>query len=317
MSADLSVVPDPGAMDIKQKQAAYHDWESRSYDHKFSISYDQRCIDYARDRFVKAVPSGRVEGRVLELGGGTGFFSINLVLGGHVEGEVTVSDISPRMLEVAERNAAEHGVSIETAVADAEQLPFPDDSFDLVVGHAFLHHLPVPELALREAFRVLRPGGRLVIAGEPTELGDRISWFVKQNTWRVFRAVTALPGMGRFRAEDLKDGHGDPTDVLMARLEDEVDLHTFRPRDVRLAASLAGFESVDVVTEELTANWVGWAVRTIEGSMAPGVLGMPWFQAAYRAYVTLSAFDERVMSRVVPDRLFYNLILGATKPGGA
>lgn len=314
MSADLSVVPDTAAMDLKQKQAAYHDWESRSYDQKFSISYDQRCIDYARERFRKVVPDARVEGRVLELGGGTGFFTVNLALGGCIAGELTISDLSPGMLDVARRNAAEHGVQVTTAVADAERLPFDDDSVDLVIGHAFLHHLPVPAAAIHEAFRVLRPGGRLVVAGEPTELGDRISRVVKHSTWRVFRAVTALPGMRGYRAHDLKHGAGDPTDVLMARLEDEVDLHTFRPGDVAHAARIAGFEDVEVVTEELTANWVGWAVRTIEGSITPGTLGMRWATAAYRGYLALSVLDEAVMDRFVPDALFYNLLLGATKP---
>ena len=312
MSAELHVLPDTGSMDIKQKQAAYHDWESRTYDEKFSISYDQRCIEYARDRFRKAVPDGTVTGRVLEIGGGTGFFTVNLALGGCIEGELVVSDLSEGMLEVATRNAAEHGVAIETAVADAEQLPFEDDSFDLVIGHAFLHHLPLPGAAFMEARRVLRPGGRLVVAGEPTELGDRISWAVKRATWRAFRAVTSLPGMDRYRAPDLKHGDGAAEDVLMARLEDEVDLHTFRPRDVEHMARIAGFDTVEVVTEELTANWVGWAVRTIEGSIAPGTLGMRWAMTAYRTYLALSAFDEAVMQRIVPAPLFYNLVLCAT-----
>lgn len=314
MSAELTVLPDTSSMDLKQKQAAYHDWESRSYDEKFSISYDQRCIDYARNRFVKAVPSGRVEGRVLEIGAGTGFMTVNLALGGCIAGDLVVSDLSPGMLDVAMRNATEHGVAITTAVADAEELPFPDGSFDLVVGHAFLHHLPLPGKALMEARRVLRPGGRLVIAGEPTELGDRISRVVKHSTWRAFRAVTGLPGLGRYRAPDLKKGDGAAADVLMARLEDEVDLHTFRPRDVVHMAELAGFDDATAVTEELTANWVGWAVRTIEGSIAPGTLGMRWAMTAYRSYLALSALDEAVMQRLVPDALFYNLILSATVP---
>lgn len=314
MSAELTVLPDTGSMDLKQKQAAYHDWESRSYDEKFSISYDERCIDYARDRFTKAVPSGPVEGRVLEIGGGTGFFTVNLALGGCIAGDLVVSDLSPGMLDVARRNASEHAVEVTTAVADAEDLPFPDDSFDLVIGHAFLHHLPLPGKALMEARRVLRPGGRLVIAGEPTELGDRISRVVKHATWRVFRAVTSLPRMDRFRAPDLKKGDGAAEDVLMARLEDEVDLHTFRPRDVVHQSRIAGFTDVTVRTEELTANWVGWAVRTIEGSIAPGTLGVRWAIAAYRTYLALAAFDEAVMERIVPAPVFYNLILTATVP---
>lgn len=313
MSADLRAVPDTAALDLKQKQAVYHDWESGSYEDKFCINYDQPCIDYVRGRFDK-VMDGPVEGRVLELGGGTGFFLINLALSGAVSGELHVSDISPGMLEVCASNAAGNGVEVVPRVGDAEALPYPDDHFDLVLGHAFLHHLPVPGLALREAFRVLKPGGRILVAGEPTEVGDWISHRVKHATWLAFRAATAAPGLRRLRRADLKDGHGEEYDTLMARLEDEVDLWTFRPDDVEHMAGLAGFDEVEVVTEELLSNWSGWAVRTIEASTAEGVLGMPWFRFAYGSYRLLSAVDEAVLRHVVPRDLFYNLLLTATKP---
>lgn len=313
MSADLHAVPDTAVLDLKQKQEVYHDWESASYEDKFCINYDQPCIDYVRGRFDKAMP-GPVNGRVLELGGGTGFFSINLALSEAITGELHISDISPGMLEVCASNAAGNGVEVVCEVGDAEALPYPDDHFDLVMGHAFLHHLPLPGKALMEAFRVLKPGGRLLVAGEPTELGDRISHVVKHNTWRAFRAATALPGMKRYRREDLKEGDAAARDTVMARLEDEVDLWTFRPRDVEHMADLAGFEDVLVQTEELLANWSGWAVRTIEGSIAEGTLGIPWFKFAFGSYKLFTAVDERVLRHVVPRRFFYNLLLTATKP---
>lgn len=310
---DLRAVPDTTVLDLKQTQAAYHDWEAGSYEDKFCINYDEPCIEYVRGRFDKVMP-GPVHGRVLELGGGTGFFSINLALSEAITGELHVSDISPGMLEVCRSNAAGNGVRVVTEVGDAEALPYPDDHFDLVMGHAFLHHLPLPGKALMEANRVLRPGGRLLIAGEPTELGDRISHVVKHNTWRAFRAVTSLPGLGRYRRADLKHGDGTARDTVMARLEDEVDLWTFRPRDVAHMAALAGFEAIEVQTEELLANWSGWAVRTIEGSVAEGTLGVPWFRFAFGSYKLLAAVDERVMRHLVPERFFYNLLLTATKP---
>jgi ubiquinone/menaquinone biosynthesis C-methylase UbiE len=314
VSAEPVPTPDPGSMDIKQKQAAYHDWEAQTYEEKFSISYDERCIDYACDRFRKVIPEGTVSGRILEVGAGTGFFLINLALGDCIDGELHASDISPGMLEVCRRNGTEHGFDIETKVGDAEALPYDDDSFDLVIGHAFIHHLPVPGKAIQEMLRVLKPGGQLLIAGEPTELGDRIATVVKRGTWRAFRAATALPGLGRYRREDLKHGEGSEEDVILARLEDEVDLHTFRPKDVAHMADLAGFVDVSVVTEELTANWAGWAARTFEGSVAEGTLGYGWAMFAYRTYLRLSWLDERVLQRLVPDALFYNLILHARKP---
>ena len=52
------------------------------------------------------------------------------------------TDISPGMLEPLERSAGELGLAVETAACEAAELPFEDASFDLVFGHAVLHHLP-------------------------------------------------------------------------------------------------------------------------------------------------------------------------------
>ena len=307
--------PDPRQLGIKAKQAAYHDWESRSYEDKFAISYDDRCIAYARDRFRKVVPEGAGFGSVLEIGAGTGFFVVNLALAGCLEGaRLHATDISEGMLEVCARNGAAQELDIATRQGDAEALPYDDASFDLVLGHAVLHHLPVPAVALAEAWRVLRPGGTLVIAGEPTELGDRLSWAVKRTTYRAVRTLTAVPGLTGLRRPGVRDAGGTEADEVLAGLEHEVDLHTFRPGDVAKMARLAGYREVRVVTEELTANWFGWAVRTVEGQLRPDVLGMPWAMAAYHGYRALQRVDDDLLARIVPASAFYNLILRARKP---
>ncbi len=310
---DADEALDVTALDLKGKQAAYHDWEASTYEDKFHISYDQHVLDYARERFVKAIPEGRVEGRVLELGAGTGFFTISLALAQCIAGELHCSDISSGMLEVCRENGAQQGLDLHTRQGDAEDLPYDDDTFDLVIGHAFIHHLPVPGRAFQEALRVLRPGGQLVLAGEPTYWGDRISHVVKRNAYRAFKAVTSLPGLGDHRRQELRDADDD-TQALLAALEHEVDLHTFRPDEVERMASIAGFADVDVVTEELTANWWGWGIRTIEGAARPGTFGPGWAMTAFRGYRMLTALDERLLQRVVPRDLFYNLIVSGRKP---
>lgn len=313
-SADVPVL-DPRMLDMKQKQTIYHDWESRTYEEKFSISYDERCIDYARDRFRKVVPEGAGFGHVLEVGAGTGFFVINLALAGCLDGaELSATDISQGMLDVCERNGADHGLQIATRQGDAESLPYDDDSFDLIIGHAFIHHLPVPGTAIAEMYRVLKPGGTLVLAGEPTEIGDRLSWMVKNTTWRTFRIVTSVPGLKSIRKPSITESGGTENDEVLANLEHEVDLHTFRPKDVERTARLVGFHEVEVVTEELTAHWLGWAVRTIEGAVRPGLLGKRWAFSAFRGYLALQRFDEQVLTSFVPRDIFYNLILHARKP---
>ncbi|MDR2279336.1 MAG: SAM-dependent methyltransferase, partial [Gordonia sp. (in: high G+C Gram-positive bacteria)] len=61
--------------DTKLAQVLYHDWEAETYDEKWSISFDQRLIDFARGRFDRIVPEAKLPyGRAMELGCGTGFF---------------------------------------------------------------------------------------------------------------------------------------------------------------------------------------------------------------------------------------------------
>lgn len=305
---------DVSRFDVKEKQRAYHDWEARTYEDKFNISYDERCIDYAIERFRRVVGPEERFTRVLELGAGTGFFTINLALAGRFEGaQLTVTDISEGMLEVCVENGRRHGITLIPKAGDAEALPFADASFDLVIGHAFLHHLPDPEAALAEAHRVLAPGGTLVIAGEPTRLGDRIAGVFKRATWNGFRTVTSLRRFAHLRRPGVEESGGTPLDAALAGLEHEVDLHTFDPADVEAMARVVGFTPVRVVTEELLANWVGWAVRTVEASVAPGVLGERWAFGAFNTWRRLSRVD-RALEGLVPAGMFYNLILHARRP---
>ncbi len=298
-------------MDPKQANVLYHDFEAEQYDEKWSISYDERCIDYARGRFEKmAGRAGWPYPKVLEIGCGTGFFTLNLALAG-VIGEAWVTDISSGMVAVAERNAKTHGLEVHGRVADAETLPFDDAEFDLVVGHAVLHHIPDVELALREVLRVLKPGGRFVFAGEPTYWGERVARRLAGATWAVATRVSHLPG--------LRAAWSRPVDELAASseaaaLEAEVDLHTFRPADLARLAIAAGAVDVRVDTEELTASWAGWPIRTMEYAVNPDRLGTGWKLFAFSTWRTLSALDERLLSRFVPRDLFYNALVTGFRP---
>ncbi|HMA46161.1 MAG TPA: class I SAM-dependent methyltransferase, partial [Frankiaceae bacterium] len=251
--------------DPKQANVLYHDWEASTYDAKWSISFDERCISYARDRFVAiAGTGGWPYPTALEIGAGTGFFLLNLVQAGVVDpAGAKVTDISPGMVEVARRNAGRLGLTVEGRVADAESIPYDDASVDLVVGHAVLHHVPDVAAALREVLRVLRPGGRFVFAGEPTRHGDAVAKALSRATWAATTTLTKLPvlrGWGRPREELAASSEA-------AKLEAVVDLHTFDPAALAGLALHAGAVDVEVRTEELTAAWFGWPVRTFEAAV--------------------------------------------------
>ncbi len=297
--------------DPKLANILYHDWEAGTYDEKWSISFDERCISYARERFAHV--AGEQDwpyGRALELGCGTGFFLLNLKQAG-VLAEGHVTDLSPGMVEVARRNARNLGFEVEGRVADAESLPYPDDHFDLVVGHAVLHHIPDVELALREVLRVLKPGGRFVFAGEPTKYGDFIARRLSRLTWWATVRATRLPR--------LKDWARPQTELdassRAAALESVVDLHTFDPAELRSLARRAGAVEVETKTDELTAAWFGWPVRTFEAAVPREKLGFGWAMFAYKNWQRLHAVDTHLWSRVVPSGLFYNVEVTGVKPG--
>lgn len=296
--------------DAKLANVLYHDWESSTYDQKWSISYDERCISYARDRFAKiAGRTGWPYGDALEIGCGTGFFMLNLIQAGVVS-RGQVSDISPGMVETAVRNAAGLGLAVDGRVADAESIPYASGSFDLVVGHAVLHHIPDVELALREVLRVLRPGGRFVFAGEPTRYGDVVARRLSRLTWWATTRATRSTRLERWRRPQQELDESSRA----AELEAVVDLHTFAPAGLRRLAICAGAVDVDVRTEELTASWFGWPVRTFECAVPPERLGWGWAMFAYRTWQRLSRVDEVVFSRFVPAGLFYNALVTGVKP---
>ena len=296
--------------DTKLAQVLYHDWEAVTYDEKWSISYDQRCNDYARGRFDAV--AGRQElpyERALELGSGTGFFLLNLMLTG-VARRGSVTDLSPGMVDVALRNAAALTLEVDGRVADAETIPYGDDTFDLVVGHAVLHHIPDVHLALQEVLRVLKPGGRFVFAGEPSTVGDRYARLLGRATWELTTRATRLPALSSWRRPQSELDESSRA----AALEAVVDLHTFDPAELERIALAAGATGVRAVTEELTAALLGWPVRTFEAAVPGGKLGWGWARFAFTGWQRLSWLDSRVLSKVVPRAWFYNVLLTGVKP---
>jgi SAM-dependent methyltransferase len=301
--------PDTAA-EIRDVNARYHDAAAAGYDSKWGISFGPRGREQVLAKMRRTL--GRAPGRFergLEIGAGTGYFTLNLMRAGVVRA-ATCMDISPGMLDVLRDNARGLGLDVETLAGDAERLELPDASFDLVLGHAVLHHIPDLERAFAEFHRVLRPGGRIAFAGEPSRYGDRLAALPKRGAlalaplWRA--ALRAAP------VTDEAAGNGDGHEHW---LEAVVDVHAFAPADLRRAAAGAGFEDVRVTGEELLASWFGWANRTLEGSARKQDVPWAWQVYAHRGYLLLQQVDRRVLEGRLPPELFYNLMLSARKPG--
>ena len=298
--------PAVSAEEIRDANTRYHDAAAHHYDSKWGIDFGEVGQEQVRTKLQKALGGRRARfGDSLEIGAGTGYFTLNLLLGGVIE-NATCSDISPGMLQTLSANAVRLGLEVDTAPADAERLPFADESFDLVFGHAVLHHIPDLPRAFAEFMRVLRPGGTLLFAGEPSLYGDRLAGVPKAfgrtlaPLWR--RALRAGPAAAPRPASSEES------------LEPVVDVHAFSPGELTRLTRDAGFERTRVSGEELIANWFGWVNRTLEHSADPEEVPWAWRQYAYHGYLILQQLDRRLLESLLPASAFYNLMLSARKP---
>ena len=302
MPAPATASPD----EIRDVNARYHDGAAAGYDAKWGIDYGEVGRGQVLGKVAKALGGVPAFGRSLEVGAGTGYFSLNLLQAGVVR-DAVCADISPGMLQALEANAARLGLDVSTETCDAEDLPFDDETFDLVFGHAVLHHLPDLDRACAEFRRVLRPGGRVFFAGEPSRLGDRLAAVPKRAALRVAplwrRAIHAGPA-----PEGNRDG-GDANH----RLEAFVDVHSFTPEQLAGHLRRGGLDDVRVRGEELLANWFGWANRALEATADPDDVPWGWKVYAFRGYLLLQKVDRRLLEPRLPPGIFYNLIVSARR----
>jgi SAM-dependent methyltransferase len=303
------VPPSLTAEEIRDVNTRYHDVAAGHYDSKWGIDFGDMGAEQVLGKVHKALGERAgglpIYARSLEIGAGTGYFTLNLLRAGLI-GEATCSDISPGMLDALKDNARSLGLEVRTEPADAERLPFADESFDLVLGHAVLHHIPDLPRAFAEFARVLAPGGTVLFAGEPSRYGDRLAGVPK-------RAAGALAPLWRraIGARPSPPAEGGAPD---AALEGVVDVHAFSPGELSSAARSAGFQDVRVTGEELLANWFGWVNRTLEATAEPSDVPWAWRQYAYRGYLLLQELDRRLLESRLPPAIFYNLMIAAQKP---
>lgn len=130
--------------------------------------------------------------RVLDLGCGTGTLALRIAAA-VPDAVVTGVDADPTVLEIARKKGDTASVRLRLDRARAEELPYPDSSFDCVVSSLFFHHLPrsTKRRALAEVLRVLVPGGRFHVAdwGRGETMFDRL----------LFLPVRALDGFDNTR----------------------------------------------------------------------------------------------------------------------
>jgi SAM-dependent methyltransferase len=138
------------------------------YGQRFWIEAPHPLITRQRLRQILDPREGE---RILEVGPGTGYYTLDVAEWVKPEGTVEILDLQQEMLDHTMRAAGERGLAnITPTRADATAMPYEDDSFDAAFLVTVLGEIPDQEAALRELARVLRPAGRLVVGevvGDP------------------------------------------------------------------------------------------------------------------------------------------------------
>jgi demethylmenaquinone methyltransferase/2-methoxy-6-polyprenyl-1,4-benzoquinol methylase len=149
-------------------------------------------------RFALSLTGLKPGQRALDVAGGSGDLALGLLRQVGKDGRVVLSDINPRMLEVGRDRLldAGHVGNVECLVADAERLPFADNSFDCITIGFGLRNVTDKAAALSSMYRVLKPGGQLLVLEFSTPVAKGLKPLYDAYSFNV------LPLLGRLVAED-------------------------------------------------------------------------------------------------------------------
>lgn len=203
---------------------------SREYFEAHALEWDELRKSYYNDAVATDVLGRALDGKILDFGCGTGFLLLR-ALDEKRFAKVYGVDFSHSMIERLKDEAwGKRQPSLR--LADATRLPFPDNTFDSVVSNMFLHHLEYPAAGIFEMARVLRPGGRFVLA----DLREHDNaWFREElaDVWLGFRETDLREwmedaGLVEVRVESPKEfttpvqgtnGHAAQVEIFLAQAD--------------------------------------------------------------------------------------------------
>jgi demethylmenaquinone methyltransferase / 2-methoxy-6-polyprenyl-1,4-benzoquinol methylase len=167
---------------------------------KYDVMNDLMSLGVHRlwKRFALSLTGLRPGQCALDVAGGTGDLAIGMLRQVGKDGRVVLSDVNPRMLEIGRDRLLDAGLvgNVQCLIADAERLPFADDSFDCVTTGFGLRNVTDKAAALRSMYRVLKPAGQLLVLEFSTPVAPGLKPLYDAYSFNV------LPLLGRLVARD-------------------------------------------------------------------------------------------------------------------
>lgn len=199
------------SLQLRQRMRKFYE-TSQTYKHLLD-AHDENYLRHYVDFVIRFTPK---DSKILDLGCGNGISSRLLH---QANFDVVGTDISPLFLQDAQNWESLHdGPKLRYQVCDVLELPFEDDSFDVICSNELIEHLPDVETALKEMVRVVRPGGRVLLSGPNlcSPLTSLIDWTrlmcgksgrpvwgeTKQQAWQQFKQNCRQYFRKRFYAKE-------------------------------------------------------------------------------------------------------------------
>jgi len=200
--------------------------------------------------------------KLLEVGCGLGTDLLQFAKGG---AHVTGVDLTPHSIELVKKRFELEGIAVDARVSDAENLPFENNSFDVVYSFGVLHHTPNTQKAIDEIRRVLRPGGKIAIMlyhKNSLHVWLGIPLFTLWKSLQQKKSSLTRPTL----MEDwvrVYDGGENPLGKAYSRAEMEIMFARFRNRTYAFCDSYRRRfpKFINRVNQMLLAPWCGfWMV---------------------------------------------------------
>jgi ubiquinone/menaquinone biosynthesis C-methylase UbiE len=264
----------------------FHDHECSYYDERFVIVHDERSARRALHEIEDLLGRPiRAEETVLDAGCGTGWLAAGLPRA--VPGLSVIGvDVSAGM--IAQARAAGAWPLLH---ADAQRLPLANASVDLIVTRGVLHHLPDVQAALTEWRRVLRPGGAVVVACEPTPTTEAHSEPLVRALLRVLHRTLT------------------PDEDFWEVASMAANLHVFTLAQLAEIATDAGYREVSLSTRYFLATLLLTASYVTHGRRPGLARQIPWRQLESLA----CTLDNAVSNRILPAKWRHALV-GVLRP---
>lgn len=169
----------------QQKEVLYNQWHATQagyFSHATLFPWHEAVLSRLPEKF---------EGSILEIGCGSGDFSI-LLAKRFPEARITGTDFSGAAIASATSKLSADSGNVAFQTENAEKLSFEDNSFDLVISCETIEHVFNPQIMVSEMFRVLKPGGRVLLTTENYFNGLILSWL---QTWLFKRPFNSGSGV--------------------------------------------------------------------------------------------------------------------------